>query len=102
MKIIGTILLTYQACYEVRLKELELDANRWVVFAVDLLEINCMKEYIADDEAADLGDTKTCSAIYLKNGANFIIKEDFKELLHAWSETLEEHFGSNNNIIGLN
>lgn len=102
MKIIGTILVTYQACYEVKLKELELDANRWVVFAVDMLEICSMKEFIAEDEAADLGDTHFCSAIYLKNGANFIIKEDFKELLHAWSEMLEEHFGSNNNIIGLN
>lgn len=102
MKIKGNILITYQACYEVKLKELELDANRWVIFAVDMLEICSIKEFVADDEAADLGETKYCSAIYMKNGSNFIIKEDFKELLNAWIDVLDEYFGSNNNIIGLN
>jgi hypothetical protein len=38
----------------------------------------------------------------MKNGSNFIIKEDFKELLNVWIDVLEEYFGSNNNIIGLN
>ena len=46
MKIKGNILITYQACYEVKLKELELDANRWVIFAVDMLEICSIKEFV--------------------------------------------------------
>ena len=102
MNIKGTILITQQACYDARLKELEVDANRWVNFAVDMLDITAIKEISSDDEGMNLGEIFTCSGIYLKNGANFVVIEDFKELLSAWEELMDNYYGSHNHFTGLN
>jgi hypothetical protein len=96
MHIIGTILITEQACYDVAMLKVDIDANRWVKLSVDLLEVIAIKEMIAAEEHLNLGETDKCSSLYMKNGSTFIVNENYEELTKVW---IEINYSSNDNII---